>query len=299
MNSSQIHTPLLKIVSDYTGVLLDAYGVFWGGNAIGMLPGAENAMKHLVESGKIVGILSNATRITDSEKEKLKKHGIFEGVHYHFLITSGQIAREHALSGTMPFSTANNKYFVLGGPYTEIPIHKEIFADSVFEETDNINEASFIYVSTPHLNGKDHTDASVFDEIVRSYVPSKLPMLCANPDSHAHEGNPPQAVVRQGSLARKYQELNGEAHYIGKPYAPAFERAMREFMKFGVISPDKVVMIGDTPETDVKGSKSFGMGSVLITRTGIASDRLKHNPNMIENLKDEEKPTFYLERFSI
>jgi HAD superfamily hydrolase (TIGR01459 family) len=299
MTKPTLHTPLLEITSKYQGVLLDAYGVFWGGNAVGMLPGAENAMRYLVSSGKIVGILSNATRITISEKQKLEKHGIFQGVHYHFLITSGEIAREDALSGNMPFDIKKNKYFVLGGPYTEIPIHEEIFAGSSLEETSNIEDADFIYVSTPQRNGQDHTDASVFDEAVRSCVGSNLPMLCANPDSHAHEGNPPQVVVRQGSLARKYQELRGKVHFIGKPYSPAFERAMQEFFKLGVHKVESIVMIGDTPETDVKGAKSFGMSSVLITNTGITAERLKLNPNVLNELPQEEKPLFFLERFAV
>jgi ribonucleotide monophosphatase NagD (HAD superfamily) len=219
-----------------------------------MLPGAEDAMRHLVNSGKIVGILSNATRITLSETQKLAQHGILQGVHYHFLITSGEIARENALSGDMPFDIKKNKYFVLGGPYTEIPIHEEIFADSSLEETSNMKDADFIYVSTPQLKGQDHTDASVFDEAVRSCI-GLIFRCCANPDSHAHEGKPPQVVVRQGSLARRYQELSGEVHYIGKPYAPAFERAMKEFCKYGIYKVEDIVMIGDTPETDVKGGK--------------------------------------------
>lgn len=46
----------------FDGILLDAYGVFWGGNACGLLPGSKEAMEALVSQGKIVGILSNSTR---------------------------------------------------------------------------------------------------------------------------------------------------------------------------------------------------------------------------------------------
>ena len=51
----------------FKGVLLDAYGVFWGGNDIGVLPGAKEVMEKLVSDGKIVGIL------LDLEHEQLEQ----------------------------------------------------------------------------------------------------------------------------------------------------------------------------------------------------------------------------------
>ena len=57
-----IYPNILHISEKFKGILLDAYGVFWGGNECGLLPGALNAMEKLVGEGKIVGILSNTTQ---------------------------------------------------------------------------------------------------------------------------------------------------------------------------------------------------------------------------------------------
>lgn len=66
-----IYPDLLSISDKYQGILLDAYGVFWGGNAFGLLPGAKEVMQQLVAKGKIVGILSNSTQLAAKEIDKL------------------------------------------------------------------------------------------------------------------------------------------------------------------------------------------------------------------------------------
>ena len=81
---------LEDLASQYDAFFLDAYGVFWGSSEVGVLPGAAEAMAYLVSQGKIVVILSNSTQPASKEKEKLRKHNLFEDIHYHFLLTSGK-----------------------------------------------------------------------------------------------------------------------------------------------------------------------------------------------------------------
>src|SRR5262249_27317244 len=110
--SLQVFPGISQITKDFRGILLDAYGVFCGGNAIGLLPGSKEAMETLVSNGKIVGILSNSTQLAIKEKTKFHSNGLIEGKHFHFLITSGEIARSLFLNGELPFETIFNKFFV-------------------------------------------------------------------------------------------------------------------------------------------------------------------------------------------
>ena len=100
-----IFPDLLSISDKFEGILLDAYGVFWGGNAYGLLPGSKEVMEELVASGKIVGVLSNSTQLAAKETEKLQKHGLIQGKHYHFFITSGEVIRHLFLHDRLPFPT--------------------------------------------------------------------------------------------------------------------------------------------------------------------------------------------------
>lgn len=63
MSTVPRHSNLHSISHSYPAILLDAYGVFWGGNEVGLLPGSKEAMRSLVIQGKIVGILSNTTQL--------------------------------------------------------------------------------------------------------------------------------------------------------------------------------------------------------------------------------------------
>ena len=83
MSNIQIHPNLNAIHHSFPAILLDAYGVFWGGNQAGLLPGAKEVMHSLISQGKIVGILSNTTQLAAKEIQKLHTHGLIQGEHFH------------------------------------------------------------------------------------------------------------------------------------------------------------------------------------------------------------------------
>jgi HAD superfamily hydrolase (TIGR01459 family) len=288
-----LYPSLSAIPNKYPGILLDAYGVFWGGNKCGALPGAKKVMEQLVASGHIVGILSNTTQLASSEVDKLKdpKHGIIQGTHYHFLLTSGEIARQALLKNKLNFK----KYFVFCKGHPTFNNYNSIFQDTPYQETIHLEEADFAYVAVPHIHGKDQTDPALFKDHLRGLKEKNLPLLCANPDRFAHEGDPPKAVVRQGSIAKLYEEMGGLVIYFGKPYSAVYEVAFQQFSHYNI---KKFLMVGDTPETDILGARRFGIDTALVTETGIMGDRvaLKSFLECIQELSELEVPTYYIKR---
>jgi HAD superfamily hydrolase (TIGR01459 family) len=293
-----VHPGLLSISGHFLGILLDAYGVFWGGNGIGLLPGSKEVLKELVSSGKIVGILSNSTQLSIRERDKIKKAGLIQGEHYHFFITSGDVTRDFFQQYSSPFPVSQNKFFLFGGAHPTFKSHEAIFQDSPFTETQDLKEADFIYISVPHRGGEDQTDPHLFKFQVDQVLSSGLPMVCANPDRFAHEGNPPRAVVRQGSIAALYEQAGGSVVYFGKPSPLAFAAAMEQFRLHGLENPATILMVGDTPETDIRGAKLAGMASALITQTGIMADRIDQQGEdvAIQALPQTDIPDFFIER---
>ncbi len=290
---------MLEIADQYTGILLDAYGVFWGGNAFGALPGAKETMKQLIQKGKIVGVLSNSTVLPRKEIDKLQAHEIKEGEHFHFYITSGGVIKK-MFDNHLLFSVPKKKYWLFGGIHPLFPNHSSIFEGSQYQLVENVEEADFIYLSVPHLGGIDQTDPYLFRESLIHILHHQLPMVCANPDCFAHEGSPPKLVVRQGSIAHLYSEMGGQVIYVGKPYDKVFVEAMNEFKKFDISKTDQIVMVGDTPETDIRGANAFGISSALVTETGIMHERIK-NANLmdlIQKLDFKDRPNYYLRRFN-
>lgn len=292
----QIFPSLAQISSKFKGILLDAYGVFWGGNDVGLFPGSQKTMEALVSEGKVVGILSNSTQLAAKEIHKLRAHGILEGKHFHFFVTSGEIARSLFSNEKLPFATPNHKFWVFGGGHPRFSSHEAIFRETSYSETGDIQEADFIYVAIPHINGEDQTHPDVFRQEIQALTRKDLPMVCPNPDRFAHEGNPPRAVVRQGSIAALYEEIGGQVFYIGKPHPIAYTTAMQNFYDQKISNPTEILMVGDTPETDIRGAQLFGMPSALITQTGIMADRIEKQgiEKAIQELSSADKPTFFI-----
>ncbi|EFB41100.1 MULTISPECIES: TIGR01459 family HAD-type hydrolase [Parachlamydia] len=291
-----IYPSLSHIVSDFRGVLLDAYGVFWGGNSTGLIPGAKEAMEHLVASGKVVGVLSNSTQLASKEIKKLEGHGILEGKHFHFLVTSGEITREIFLNEALPFQTNYKKFWVFGGIHPHFSSHELIFQGTAYRETSDLDEADFIYTGIPHIEGEDQEDPEIFRQKIQEVIKKKLTLICSNPDRFAHEGNPPKPVVRQGSIAAIYEELGGSVFYIGKPYPTAYAKAIDCFAQNKIHDLSEILMVGDTPETDIRGARQCGIPSALILQTGMMRDRIASQglENAIKNLSDH--PNFFIGR---
>ena len=290
-----VFTDVSCVSSKFDGVLLDAYGVFWGNNEFGALPGAKEAMEKLVSKGKVVGILSNSTQLSSKEISKLEKHGLIRGKHFHFLLTSGEIARNIILRDGFSFATPNKKFLLFLGGHPIFSSHKAIFEGTAYEEASNIDEADFIYVSVPHINGIDQTDPEVFVSGVEKVKEKKLPMVCVNPDLFACEGKSLRLVVRQGSIAKIYEEMGGKVIYMGKPHRLAYDFALDEFKKYGIKTPSKALMVGDTPETDIRGAKNCGMASALITETGITAGRIaKSGKQIVKKLPLSDFPDYFI-----
>lgn len=291
-------TSLEELSSRYDAFLLDAYGVFWGSSEIGVFPGAAAAMEYLVSQGKHVGILSNSTQLAAKEKEKLKKHGLYEGVHYHFLLTSGEVAKELLLEQSLPFSTPNRTYWVFGSPHPRFGSHLQLFEGTEYQETKNLREADFIYISIPHVEGVDQENPEVFRNLVQA-IGTEFPVICVNPDRFALEGSPPRSVVRQGSIAQMFVEQQAPVYLMGKPSKIIYEAALQLFPSH--VSRERIVMIGDTPETDIRGAHGAGLDAALVTKTGVMANLLEKEgvASVIDGLPFDDKPEFLLERLGL
>lgn len=294
----EMFSGVTDIPHDFKGYLLDAYGVFWGGNEFGLLPGSKEIMEQLVSKGLVIGILSNTTQLASKEIAKLQLHGLIQGKHFHFYITSAEVARLNFFKEKLPFKTSNNKFWLFGGMHPKYSSHETIFQGTCYTETYDISEADFIYISIPHINGEDQIDPQLFRKDIENIKLKNLPMVCPNPDPFAHEGRPPRAVVRQGSIAKIYEEIGGRVFYIGKPYDLAYGMAMDNFKLHGIMDPSEILMVGDIPETDIRGARSFGMPSALIIQTGIMADRISHSglEKALKDLPPGDTPDYFIGR---
>jgi HAD superfamily hydrolase (TIGR01459 family) len=97
-------------------------------------------------------------------------------------------------------------------------------------------------------------------------------MVCANPDMVVERGD--DLVYCAGALADAYAALGGEVLYCGKPHAPIYDAALAKAaaLRGGIAPPRRrVLAIGDSVRTDLKGAAAFGIDYMFVT-SGLHAD---------------------------
>ena len=220
--------------------------------------GYDDVMKQLVKAGKKVVIMSNSTALSQGQEKVYAGRGFLKGEHYHKLITSGDVAEEAFAQDERKL-----KFYQFGRS------SKVLFARSGYEELASPEEADFVYAGVPQTwegdYWKDYLTMDPFVEELEYLVKLGKPLVCANPDCRAFENQYEKPVVRQGSVAEVYEKLGGKVTYFGKPYQNIYDFAFIN----EPVERSRMLMVGDTLETDIKGGRDYGMKTAL-TQTGIA-----------------------------
>jgi ribonucleotide monophosphatase NagD (HAD superfamily) len=97
-------------------------------------------------------------------------------------------------------------------------------------------------------------------ELARA-VAKGIPMLCANPDKQVRVGG--KLYWCAGALADIYEDLGGLVIYPGKPYAPIYQLAVQTLSRLKT-KPQRILCIGDSPATDVRGARLQGYDSLYV-----------------------------------
>ena len=102
---------------------------------------------------------------------------------------------------------------------------------------------------------------------------ASLPMVCANPDVVVERGD--KLVYCAGAIADLYAAAGGEVLYAGKPYRPIYEQALAaaRAARGRETAHARVLAIGDSVRTDLKGAAAFGIDCLFVT-AGIHAEEL-------------------------
>jgi ribonucleotide monophosphatase NagD (HAD superfamily) len=138
------------------------------------------------------------------------------------------------------------------------------------------------------------------DAVINFYIltDNRL-MIVPNPDSYWPNGPNGEIGIGAGGKARFIATILREYGikikpvYLGKPYSPVYRRVFRELRrKFGLTRKDsgeKVLMVGDSLLSDIRGARKVGFSSALVL-TGIS------NATHVEKAKPSCKPDFVFEQ---
>jgi HAD superfamily hydrolase (TIGR01459 family) len=234
---------------DYDVLLCDVWGVVHNGIAA-FAPACEALMRFRSGGGTAI-LITNAPRPGAAVERILDRLAVPREA-YDAITSSGDVTR------SVVESRRGERVFHLG-PERDRPIFSGL--DVAFAP---IATADFV-VCSGLFDDTTETPESYGDMLATMRARS-LFMVCANPDIVVERGE--TLVFCAGALADAYVALGGEVLYCGKPHAPIYDLALAKAaaLRGGEAPPLKrVLAIGDSVRTDLKGAAAFGLDSVFVT----------------------------------
>jgi HAD superfamily hydrolase (TIGR01459 family) len=223
----------------------------WGVVHNGVKPFASTVdalIKHRRNGGTVV-LVSNSPRTCVGVERQLEPIGVDPQSH-DAIVTSGDVTR------TLMTEHGGGKVFHLGPERT-----LSLFEGLAIKRTD-LAAAHAVVCTGLFDDSKETPDDYV--SLLRDMKRRNLVMICANPDKMVRFDD--RLLYCAGSLAEAYLAIGGKVLMAGKPYRPIYELAMREAARYRGASfgLDKILAIGDGPETDIRGGADFGIDVVLV-----------------------------------
>jgi len=252
------------LAPDYDAVLCDIWGVVH--NGIAATAPAVAALTRFREGGGTVVLISNAPRPGSGVIRSLDQLGVVCSA-YDGIVTSGDLTRSYVAG-----SHRRTVFHI--GPERDIGIFEGL--DVAFGPVDVAD-----YVICTGLVDDDNETPETYRALLGRMRERDLLMICANPDLVVERGD--RLVYCAGAIAQLYEGLGGEVMYTGKPYQPIYREALARVAGLRGAAPrlGRVMAIGDSVRTDLKGAHDFGIDCLFVT-AGIHAEELgeRHDPDL-------------------
>lgn len=276
-SGAPIEATIRELVGRYSVILFDSYGVL--ADSFGSYPGAVELIADLNRAGKPYYVLTNdASALPETRSGRFRRMGL--DIAPEAIITSGSLLvdyfRREGLAGArcVVLGTDDSRTYVrdaggrIAGPSD--PFDAVVIGD----------QAGFPFVETV-----DEVMSAMFRRIDAG---ESVRLVLPNPDLiyPTAEGafgiaSASVALLFEAALELRYPGRPGlRFERLGKPHPAMFQEARRRS------GTSDMVMIGDQPETDIRGANAFGIHSALVD-TGIAE-------NPAAPLPSDVRPTYHL-----
>lgn len=246
----RILTGLQSFLAPYDGLILDLWGVIHDGRD--PYPGVCDTLGRIKQSGRKVVMLSNAPRRAAAVIEGMTQIGIDRAL-YDDVLSSGELAWRALSERALPWAQALGRRCLHVGPARDEGLLDGLELTAV----DAPEEGAFILNTGPW---EDDETVADYEDLLGRAVGCGMPMVCANPDIEViRAGN---RIICAGALARRYEELGGTVHQFGKPYAETYDACLA---LLGIKDRARLLAVGDSLATDIRGAVQAGIDSVLVT----------------------------------
>jgi HAD superfamily hydrolase (TIGR01459 family) len=253
------------LAQNYDVLLCDVWGVIHNG-VTAFAPACDALLRFRKRGGTAI-LTTNAPRPGDSVARILDRLAVPRQA-YDAITSSGDTTRG------IVASRPGQRVFHLG-PQRDVPIFAGL--DLTFAPLDTAD-----YVVCSGLFDDTIETPETYRDMLAAMRARSLFMVCANPDIVVERGD--TLVYCAGALADAYAALGGEVLYCGKPHPPIYQAALAAAAtaRGGAAVPlERVLAIGDSVRTDLKGAAALGIDSLFVT-SGIHAEEYggRHTPEI-------------------
>ncbi len=235
---------LQDIVPELDLVICDLWGVMH--NGVAPNAAAVEAIEKVRAAGVATIFLSNAPRPRFHVRNQLIAMGMPDALT-DYIVTSGGLARDAVRAR---FDSA--KLYHLGpdedrNTVEGLPVN----------EVGHPDDAEVILAT-----GLEHRDVEQHRSLLLAASEKQTPLLCANPDRVVHVGD--KLFTCAGAVADFYQTMGGAVEWFGKPTPESLHTCVTERGLDAKTPGARVLMIGDSLQTDIAGAVAAGFNSLFV-----------------------------------
>ena len=257
--SDPIKLKSLKEIEDkYDIFFIDLWGVIH--NGLQLFESIENVLNRLKKKNKVIFFITNAPRRSFVIADQLNDFGLSQ-TFYDRIISSGEITWL-----SLKKNYEKKKCFMIGPP-RDYHLVEGLDIEVVEDYSNGVD----IIINTGPWGDNDILEN--YTDLLNSLIKFNSLMICSNPDKTVIRGK--NFMICAGLLAEYYEKIGGKVIYYGKPHNNIYE-----FCYKLIEGVNKILVIGDSLENDIKGANLQKLDSVLIT-DGIHRD--------VNNNKDIDK----------
>lgn len=226
-----------------TGYLIDMDGVIYRENHL--IPGAADLVQSLLENSVPFLFLTNNSAPTPEDLAVRLGHLGIKDIRPRHFYTSAMNTADF-LSETDPQCTV----YVIGEGGLLSALHeKKIPSDSIHPRYVVVGEGT-----------------ASMEKLIKAHecLERGARLLVTNPDNWCPVSND-KTRPGAGATAAFLEASSGRrAYFLGKPNGYMYHRARHKLVQHTLNEPERVVMIGDTMETDIRGAIEAGLQSFLV-----------------------------------
>ena len=243
------------LVRDYDVLLCDVWGVVH--NGIVAFTEACDALARFRGAGGTVILITNAPRASATVQHILDRLAVPHEA-YDAIVSSGDVTRG------IVASRLHERVFHLG-PERDLSIFAGLDVTLAPAESADYAVCSGLFDDTRETPND-------YRELLAAMRARSLFMVCANPDIVVERGD--ELVYCAGAVADAYAAIGGGVLYCGKPHAPIYQAAVaRAAALCAAPTPlARVLAIGDSVRTDLKGATAFGVDCLFVVSALHAED---------------------------